>query len=242
MNKFRPMAAACAVAALAVIGAGAAGGAPAVVADWQMNEPAGASVMHDETGSHDGAIGPDAAAQGLTTGNVDGGTTYYHWQARCPVCLPVALDRVVKVSDSAELDIPDPTVPYTLEFRYRTTHGYGNIMQKGQSDTTGGQIKVQLPNGQVQCLFKGANGVRVGSGSGTHLFDDGQWHTVRCVHYATSVETWVDGVRYGLKRGSTGPIDNARQFVIGGKTSCDQGRTTCDYYSGDIDWVRISRG
>jgi hypothetical protein len=211
----------------------ASSAAPAVVADWEMNEAFGTTVMHDQTGAHDGVVDP--------SGVVANGS-YYHWQQRCPACLPLAPERVIQVPDSPVLDIPDPSVPYVLEFTYRTRSGFGNIMQKGQSDTRGGQIKVQLPGGRVQCLFKGANGVRVGAGSGTRVYDDGNWHTVRCVHTATRVEAWVDGVRVGVKNGSTGPIDNASPWTVGGKLHCDQGQTTCDYYSGDIDWIRVTRG
>lgn len=206
---------------------------PVVVADWQMNEPAGTRVMTDSTGAHNGVVDP----AGVTANG-----SYYSWAARCPVCLPVSPERVILVPDHPDLEIADPSIPFTLEFRYRTTHGYGNIMQKGESGTTGGQIKVQLPNGHPQCLFKGANGIRVGSGSPVKAIDDGQWHTVRCVHTATQVTTYVDGVRTGLKKGSTGPINNTWPFDIGGKPKCDQILTTCDYFSGDIDWVRVIRG
>lgn len=205
---------------------------PTVVADWEMNEPAGTTVMTDTTGNHNGVVNP----AGVTSNG-----TSYHWQQRCPACPPTAPKRVVVVADSPELEIADPSLTYTLEFRYHTMGGYGNIMQKGQSGTTGGQIKVQLPQGRPQCLFKGANGVRVGSGSPTAI-NDGLWHTVMCVHTATQVITYVDGVRTGLKNGSTGPIDNAKPFVIGGKLSCDQIMTTCDYFSGDIGWVHVTRG
>src|SRR5215831_46164 len=59
-------------------------------------------------------------------------------------------------------------------------------MQMGQSTTSGGQIKVQGPKGSVQRLFKGANGTRVGTGSGkSNGLDEGQWHVVKCVHTAT---------------------------------------------------------
>jgi hypothetical protein len=221
------------VLSLPVVFALSASGAPIVVADWQMNEPAGTTVMHDSVGDHDGAVDPT----GVTANG-----SFYHWDRRCPACPPTAPERVVTVADSAELDIPDAGVPYVLEFRYRTRSAFGNIMQKGQSGTTGGQIKVQLPKGKVQCLFKGANGVRVGAGSGSNVYNDGRWHTVKCVHTNARVETWVDGVRVGVKNGSTGPIDNAKVFAIGGKTNCDQVKVTCDYYSGDIDWVRVTRG
>jgi hypothetical protein len=111
-----------------------------------------------------------------------------------------------------------------LEFRFRTTHPFGNYMQKGQATSDGGQIKVQGPRGIVQCLFKGAGGNQVGTGSKTRL-DDGNWHTVKCVHTATQVREYVDGVKVAAHNGVTGKIDNAKPFVVGGKTKCDQVRS-----------------
>jgi PKD repeat protein len=209
--------------------------APTVlVASWDMNEPAAATEMLDSSGNgFTGQISPDAAAQGLTSNG-----EYYTWSARCPACLPVEEGRVVKVPDSDALEVPDPTATYTLEFRFRTTHGYGNYMQKGQSTTKGGQLKVQAPGGRVQCLFKGADGTRVGTGSPTPL-DDGQWHTVQCIRTPTQVKQFVDGVRVAVKNGVTGAINNKQPFTVGGKSNCDQVTITCDYFSGDIDYVKV---
>jgi Concanavalin A-like lectin/glucanases superfamily len=169
------------------------------------------------------------------------GNGTYSWTDRCPACLPVDKSRVIQVPDSSALEIPDASVAYTLEFRFKTTHPFGNYMQKGQATTPGGQIKVQGPKGNVQCLFKGANGSRSGTGSGRAL-DDGVWHTVRCVHTATQVQEYVDGVRVAVHNGSTGPIDNAYPMTIGGKPKCDQITVTCDYYSGSMDFVTVSHG
>lgn len=232
----RTLAAAALAAALPVALALPATSVTTTAADWEMNEPAGSTVMNDSADGHDGAIAPDAASHGLTSNG-----SYYHWSQRCSACLPVESSRVVQVADSPALEIPDASVTYTLSFRFRTGSNAGNYMQKGQSATRGGQVKVQAPKGNVQCLFKGANGVRVGTGGGP-LTNDGQWHTVTCVHTATKVQKFTDGVLVGTKNGSTGPIDNKTPFVVGGKINCDQMQVTCDYFVGDIDWVKISHG
>jgi hypothetical protein len=211
--------------------------APAgLVAGWEMNEPAGSTVMVDGTGhGHHGAISQGAAAAGL---HLNG--SYYAWSARCRDCPPVALPRVIQVPDSSELEIPDPAVRYSLEVRFSTTSAYGNLMQKGQAGTAGGQIKLEDPIG-LRCVFEGANGT-VAVVGGTRSLNDGTWHTAACVHTATSVSQWVDGVLVAEVNVSTGPINNGAPFVIGGKTQCDQKSVGCDYYSGLIDWTRISRG
>ena len=53
---------------------------------------------------------------------------------------------------------------------------------------------------------------------------------------------YVDGVFMSRKVGSTGAIDNTIPMTIGGKINCDQVAITCDYFTGMIDYVRISRG
>jgi len=81
-------------------------------------------------------------------------------------------------------------------------------MQMGQSTTSGGQIKVQGPKGSVQRLFKGANGTRVGTGSGkSNGLDEGQWHVVKCVHTATRV------IEYARRRegGNEEPVNGPYQ-------------------------------
>jgi PKD repeat protein len=211
-----------------------------VVADWELNDAPGATVAVDSSGNGlNGAIDPTAATHGLHTGVTDGVNTFYRWDNRCPACEPVEQQRVVQIPDDDRLDIADASTTWTLEFRFRTSHPFGNYMQKGQSESHGGQIKVQGPKGSVQCLFKGADGTRVGTGSPTAL-DDNQWHTVQCIRTETQVKEFVDGVRVAVKNGETGPINNNNAFVIGGKTNCDQVAITCDYFSGDIDYVKVS--
>jgi concanavalin A-like lectin/glucanase superfamily protein len=215
----------------------AASGTATTAADWEMNDPAGSTVMRDSSGHGlNGAISGQAASEGLTLNG-----SYFHWSSRCPACAPVQDGRVIQVPDNSQLEVPDASVRYTLEFRFRTTHGYGNYMQKGHAVSPGGQIKVQGPKGLVECMFKGANGNTVRTASPKSL-SDGNWHTVKCVRTATQVQEWVDGTQVAVRNGSTGVINNSKQFTVGGKNNCDQVKVTCDYYSGDIDYIRISHG
>lgn len=217
----------------------AASAGPQVVARWDMTELNGSPLMLDSSGNgHHGVIGADALAQGLKR---DSGI-YYDWSLRCPSCPPAAPSRVVQVpDDGAELDIPDPTVLWTAEIRYRTPKGYGNLMQKGQGTTAGGQFKFENPAGLAKCVWNGANGNYIAVRASTYT-NDRQWHTVQCVHRETTVEIWVDGVREQVKGRRTGPIDNAKPFVVGGKSSCNQTSVTCDYYTGLIDYIMIVEG
>ncbi|HEX9642665.1 MAG TPA: LamG domain-containing protein [Acidimicrobiia bacterium] len=224
-----------------------AGAAPPVgaaatqtVADWQMNEGSGASTMVDSgPNGIDGNIGSK-----VKTGTSVNGAIAYRWDHTKPNTPPAQPERLVIVDDSR---LNPGTGDYAITIRFRTTHSYGNMIQKGQSKTKGGQFKWQIPNGKLQCLFKGVgpNGqiLKRGVGTGTALkLNDGQWHVARCERTATRVTLTVDGTFVRRTNGPTGNISNTWPLSIAGKTECNQIKVTCDYFAGDIDWVRIERG
>ena len=53
---------------------------------------------------------------------------------------------------------------------------------------------------------------------------------------------YVDGVRTGRSNHRTGLLDNAKPWTIGGKLDCNAVTVTCDYFAGEIDYVRLSKG
>ncbi len=206
-----------------------------VEASWEMNEPAGATTMVDS-----GPNGHHATVDqsGIDTGFTYAGATGYRWLWRNPTAPPASPERVILISDHPDLDPRNDT--FTVEIRYRTRNKFGNITQKGQAKTTGGQWKIQNPGGRPSCLFKGS--IRRGAVRSRVPLNDNNWHVLRCVKTPTQVELWVDGVRDGRKRATTGYIDNNWPMTIGGKHSCNQGKVSCDYFSGEIDYVRVYRG
>ena len=206
-----------------------------VEASWEMNEPAGATTMVDS-----GPYGLDATVDqtGVSTGFGYDGATGYQWRRRNPTAPPANPERVIVIDDNSHLDPRDDI--YTVEIRYRTKEKFGNITQKGQAQTNGGQWKIQNPGGRPSCLFKGS--IRRGAVRSQVPLNDNAWHVLGCVKTPTSVELWVDGVRVGRKNGAVGYIDNDFPMTIGGKIACDQIKVTCDYFSGEIDYVRVSRG
>lgn len=231
------------LAVVAALPAGLLGSSPAsaagVLASWSMNDGPDATVMVDDSGNGiNGVIATDAADNGLSTGVLSGSDTVYRWG---PVKPNVDLrpGRVVQIDDQ-RLDPGDHS--WAISFRYRTSRPYGNIVQKGQAHSKGGQIKFQLPKGQISCMFKGAGGERR-SIKTINRYDDDQWHTVRCVRTPASVTLTVDeGTPTAETRrinGSSGTIDNVIPMTIGGKINCDQVDITCDYFQGDIDWVTV---
>jgi hypothetical protein len=66
---------------------------------------------------------------------------------------------------------------------------------------------------------------------------------VRCERTATGITLTVSDANGNLQEtkhlnGPTGSISNRFPMTIGGKLECDQVTVTCDYYAGDIDWVK----
>jgi laminin G domain protein len=164
-----------------------------------------------------------------------GGATAYRFTRLNPDTPPTHPQHLVVVPDRADLD--PGTRDYAVTVRIRTTYRFGNIIQKGQATVAGGNFKFQIPNGIVQCLFRGSNGTIMVSSD--RALNDGWWHTVRCERTSVRVAMTVDGEIVARRNGWTGSISNSWPLSIGGKTDCDQTVVTCDYYAGDIDRVEI---
>jgi Concanavalin A-like lectin/glucanases superfamily len=152
---------------------------------------------------------------------------------------PAVPEHVVQVPDNSSLEPGSAYTTFTVELRYRTKEKFGNIAQKGQATTPGGQWKIQNPLGRPSCLFKGSIG-RTATRVPVAL-NDNQWHVLTCVLTRTRVTAYVDGVEVNHHNGGAGTIDNSFPMAVGGKTDCDQIVVTCDYYAGMIDYLRISR-
>ena len=216
--------------------------APSTVADWEMNDAAGTTVMLDSSGNgNDGAIQSDAAPMLLTGVNLGGTDTGFRWSNVKPNLPPATPQRVVQ----APSDQLNPgTRDWRISFRYRTSHPFGNIVQKGQSQSKGGQIKFQLPQGQISCMFKSSTGMRR-SIKTIGAYDNNVFHVVVCTRLASGVTLDVydsSGTTLLETRhinGSSGTISNTIPMTVGGKINCDQIAITCDYFAGDIDWLKV---
>ena len=203
------------------------------VAIWQMNESAGARTMVDSSGNGiNGVIGTDVLAGTA----LSGGGTGYRFTFVQPNQPPANPERLVQVANRTALN--PGSGDFAVEFRMRTTHSFGNIVQKGQSGSKGGYFKFQQPSGKISCLFRGSAGSSTAS-SGAVRVNDGQWHVVRCERTSSSVTMTVDGRVTGRNRNPTGTIANTRPLTIAGKLNCDQVNTTCDYFAGDLDYLKI---
>jgi PKD repeat protein len=223
------------VAGVAFVPAQSASAVEAVTADYEMNEAPGTTVMVDSSGNGvDGVVDPT----GVQSGAMFDGATGYNWVRRPPAVPPVEPQRIVQVPDNPNVE-PGNAATFTVEIRFRTKEKFGNVIQKGQSQSKGGQWKIENPQGIPTCLFKGSLG-RVATGAKTAI-NDNAWHTLTCVLTRTRLTMYVDGVERSHLNGNPGTIDNAIPMTIGGKINCDQVTVTCDYFSGQIDYVRITK-
>jgi hypothetical protein len=205
-----------------------------LVAVWDMNEAPGSRTMTDGSGHGlRGSIGRE-----VDTGVRVGGAKGYRFERLDPDTPPTHPRHLVTVHDAAALD--PGTRDYAVTVRLRTTYQFGNIIQKGQATVPGGNFKLQIPSGIVQCLFRGAESQVIVTAS--RRINDGRWHTVRCERTGSGVALAVDGSTVARRPGWTGRISNSWPVSIGGKTDCDQIDVGCDYYAGDIDWVQIDAG
>ena len=213
--------------------AGAA--ATTTVAFWSMDEPPGATTLIDSSGNgHHGSIGAE-----VQTGTLVMGSTAHRFPDGPPSAPPARPEHLERIPDSPLLD--PGTSDYAVTIRMRQTRPYGNVVQKGQNATPGGYWKFESPNGNITCLFKGATGAQRAIVSPISI-QDGLWHVVRCERTSAGLRMWIDGVSISFLAGSTGSISNSRDVSIAGKYSCDQITITCDYFAGDIDYIRIEKG
>ena len=220
-----------------------AGYSAAVIGSWQMNETGGRTMVDTSGNGFDGYIGTSVVTNWATG---DGGRAY-HFNG------PLNVQNRERLATVPENQALDPgTGTYSVIIRFRTTGSRPNILQKGQSEDTGGYWKLVIHNGWPRCHYRDENYNTKAIGfenspNPNAKVNDGDWHVLRCERNAASVCVYLDeGTPNYMKRcikGSIGRIDNKWPLSIGGKYRCDPAaaRTTCDYFNGDIDWVRIER-
>ncbi len=211
-----------------------------VAARWDMDEAASATVMVD-SGPYglDGDIGDDVQP--------GGGHHTFTWPfGTQPGELTPSDDRLVIVDDD---EVLNPELEdFEIEFTYRTSQNYGNVLQKGQNTAIGGYFKIEQPFGFTTCLFKDDAGVQKAVAALTST-SDGEWHTIRCeLDRSTgpngTLRLFIDGEldQINTLTERVGNVANDWPFVIGGKYQCNQVTVSCDYFNGDIRDVIIRRG
>jgi hypothetical protein len=208
-----------------------AAGTP-VLADWEMNEGHGASMMTDSSGS--GITG--SVGDVIKTGTTVSGETAYRFPWAKPNTMPADAPRLVRVNDDR---LNPGSGDFTITLRYRTTQNLGNIMQKGQYEASGGNFGIAQSQGHLTCAFRGTQG-QVLVNSGIRL-SDGKWHTIVCTRTGNQVTMTIDNRVTHTKTGTIGSISNEAPLTIGGKTTCDQVKIPCGFFVGDIDKIQIGK-
>jgi hypothetical protein len=202
---------------------------------WTFDEPKGERTAVDR-----GPDGLDArVGKDITTGVVHEGATVYRFPEIPPNSPPAHPEHLVAVPDTASLDPGEGA--YAVTIRFRTESSPSNIVQKGQRASGGGYWKIDQDDGRLRCLFLDATGHGVSAYS-TSRIADGAWHTATCARTADTVTLDLDGEREATTPGTTGAIANGWPLTIGGKPECDQVWVGCDYFSGDVDFVRVVTG
>lgn len=209
----------------------------ALVAEWRMDEPSGASIMSDSAaadGSNDGVISSvETGLPGLVSGSAyqfDGATSYVSvpdHDSLDPGAADIRITATVQVADGQILD-----------------DSY-DIIRKGVTTTKGGNWKMEIKRiasdptiGKMRCVFKGttASGTRVAVQKAANRdVVDGSAHTLTCIKTATSVTAVVDGRSYSVTK-AAGSIANDQPVILGSKVAGD------DVLQGILDQVTVDVG
>jgi len=145
----------------------------------------------------------------------------------------------VTVPNSTKLNPGTSTFTVTVRVMFTanpsSSVGDFDLVRKGLSSTNGGNWKLEiLRNGSAFCQFQGSSG-KVTVSRGPDL-SDGDWHTISCTRYGSSVRLSVNGSAT-TKSGSTGTISNSTAMYIGAKSTAGG-----DQFIGRMDELQITRG
>ena len=205
----------------AMVAASALTSSPALVAGWEMNDPAGSTTVADSGPSH-------------LTGTLKGGVK------TTGSTLAFSGNGVVTATGSSKLALGSQ--PFTMETRLRfskvpnATVGDYDILR----GTPGGGWRLEIVARKKRTIAVAACGYAGSKASllltgGPHLAD-GAWHVVRCVKTDTAVSLVVDGAVVAKRTIAIGSVTTKDPLAIGAKP------TGADPYTGELDYVRVYAG
>lgn len=217
----------------------------ATLSAWNMDEPTGATVMT-------GSPGPSGTIGNLVTTGVPTDTSSgYSFPGGNPLPPQPNPEKIVTVPD--QTDLRPEAGAYSITVRLKTGNTQnGNVVQKGQTSTRGGMVKVELHAGRVYCTWLDKTWTKVNPSPSSHLALSqpapvNQWATVTCArstdaYGARTTTLTVNGTTNRVNRW-VGTIDNDWVVSIGGKPRCSTIPVVeCDYYHGVLDFVKITAG
>jgi hypothetical protein len=212
-----------------------AGAATGTIADWEMNEPNGATVLVDSSGhGFDGQIGAAVTPNGSS----------HFFDLRKHNGVPPAPEHLDVVPNKTGLSPGTGNYVITLRLKWTAPLVDVNLIQKGQGAARG--WKIESSGGWVRCQFLGTDGnatiksIDFPSQWSRPGADTRDWHTVTCARIGKTVSLSIDNHLIASKTHATGNITNTWPISIAGKTKCDNVQVTCDYWSGSIDYIRIT--
>ena len=184
-------------------------------ADWEMNEPPGATVMHDSAGVDNSApIKPGVIPEGA----------FYHFTGQNGLAVP----------NNAELNPGTRDFDIYVTYRQTSHRAQQSLIQKGRWNQAGGQYKVNIDGTAINCRIANLwNTVHRNLAVNT-------WHTIGCLKRSDRTILTIDGkvARTLMVPGGFGPISTNVPVEIGGKSVCPGG--DCDRFVGDLDKVTLS--
>ncbi len=217
----------------------AGSGIGTVVADWEMNEGSKPTPMIDSSGNKlNGSIGSRVTIH-TTTGDGGFGYSFPGVGLRPHPADDGARQREAGPGDAA-VRRDDPVQDRCLGAEHRaegTVRAVGRLLEAGAAR---GMAALPLPGraGHTKAIgfVDGPTSLKA---------NDNAWHVVRCERTSTGVRITMDPGQSDSAtkfiRGTIGNIDNKRPFSIGGKVDCGTADVGCDYFRGQIDWIRVER-
>lgn len=201
-------------------------GQSSVVGLWHLDETSGTTARDSSGHGHDGSI------NGTVTLGVPGEVnTAYRFVPKSNVIIPNASDLIPGTANI--------TISFWLKATTKPTTGDYDMFTKGDADTKGGQIKLEVQqNGQASCAFRGSSGEKQLQ-AGPNVVD-GQWHHVICQRAGSQIIETVDGANFSVTK-ATGAITVTAEIRLGshlGARPLGGG----DWYSGALDEVSYSIG
>lgn len=181
-----------------------------VVAQWDMDEPAGSTTMTDSSG-----FGNNGVLTGVTTGVPGFSGTDFAYDFSDPNASQAFIKKPVGLAPGAN-DITITTHVMTTAVPGTGANDF-DLISKGGYKIELYPTKKIAGSAQAKCKFNGKL-----SGAATHNvlqagptnLNDGNWHTIICQKTADSVSLTVDGTTF-TQAGTVGTINPGGSLYLG---------------------------
>jgi hypothetical protein len=213
---------------IVLLGAVPTSAVASTVALWHLDERSG-TTMTDAAGPNMGTVHDVIMGVAGTEGTAyrfDGRTSYVTVPSS-----PLLNPGTARLSFTAH-------VRFTVTPPNTSTTDY-DVLRKGTASDSAQFYKLEIrPDNRAVCRFVGSKtssrGLLIHTGP---ALNDGRWHTLTCQKTSSQIRLVIDGVVHA-KSGTVGSISNTGPLTLGAKA----GRTSSDFYNGDLDEVSVSIG